>query len=184
MQVTAEPTTNPCEVVLDITVDEPQVTRAFDATYKEFSRYVNVPGFRPGKAPRAIVERYVNMDRVRQQALEKLIRDSYFQAIEEEGITPLHGRGPEIQPPDLEDKKPYSYKATVPLEPQVTLGEYTGLTVDKPILKVTDELVDQRIEALREERARLERITDRGVQPGDILIAETQAVVEGEEGEP
>src|SRR5579859_5386783 len=103
MQVTAEPTDNPCQIVLDISIDEEQVTRTFDQTYREFSRYVNVPGFRPGKAPRAVLERYVNQERVRQQALERLIRESYLQAVEEEGITPLRGRSPEIEPPDLEN---------------------------------------------------------------------------------
>lgn len=183
MQVTAEHT-SPCTLVLDITVDEEQVIRTFDLTYKEFSKHVNVPGFRPGKAPRVLVERHVNQDRVRQQALERLVRETYLQALEEQAITPLRGRGPEIEPTDLEDKKPYNYKATIPLEPQITLGEYTGLTVERPLFTVTDAVVEKRIEALREERSRLERITDRGVQAGDILIAETVAVVEGEEGEP
>ena len=84
----------------------------------------------------------------------------------------------------MQDKKGYVYKATVPLEPQITLGDYTGLAVDKPVYKVTDENVDQRLTALREERARLERVADRGVEPGDILIAEQQVIVEGDEGEP
>ena len=181
MQVTAEHP-DPCTVVLDINVDEQQVARVFETTYKEFGRYANVPGFRPGKAPRAILERYVNAEKVRQQALEKIIRDSYFKAIEEEGIVPY--RDPRIDPTDLEDKKPYAYKATVPLEPQVTLGEYTGLTVEKPVYTVTDAMVETRLNALREERARLERVTDRGVQPGDILIVEQQIKMEGDESEP
>ena len=181
MQVTAEHP-DPCTVILDINVDEQQVTRAFETTYKEFGRYANVPGFRPGKAPRAIVERYVNAEKVRQQALDKIIRDSYFKAVEEEGVVPY--RDPSIQPTDLEDKKPYTYKAIVPLEPQVTLGEYTGLTVDKPVFTVTDDMIETRLDALREERARLERVADRGVQAGDILIVEQQTVVEGDEGEP
>jgi trigger factor len=181
MQVTAEHP-DPCTVVLDINVDEQQVARVFETTYKEFGRYANVPGFRPGKAPRAILERYVNAEKVRQQALEKIIRDSYFKAIEGEGIVPY--RDPRIDPTDLEDKKPYTYKATVPLEPQVTLGDYTGLTVEKPVYTVTDEMVETRLNALREERARLERVTDRGVQPGDILIVEQQIKMEGDEGEP
>ncbi len=181
MQVTAEHP-DPCTVILDINVDEQQVTRAFETTYKEFGRYANVPGFRPGKAPRAIVERYVNTEKVRQQALEKIIRDSYFKAIEGEGIAPY--RDPRIEPTDLEDKKPFTYKATVPLEPQITLGEYTGLNVDKPIYTVTDDMIETRLSALREERARLERVADRGVEAGDILIVEQQTVVEGDEGEP
>lgn len=150
MQVTAEQT-SPCTIVLDIHVDEQQVARAFDSTYKEFGRYANVPGFRPGKAPRAIVERYVNKEKVREQTLEKLIRDSYFKAIEEEGITPY--RNPDIEPSELVDKQPFSFKVVISLEPQVTLGEYTGLTVDRPIFKITDEILENRINGLREERA-------------------------------
>jgi trigger factor len=180
MQVTAEQT-SPCTITLDINVDEEQVAQTFDSTYKEFSRHVNVPGFRPGKAPRTLVERYVNKERVQQQALEQLVRDCYFKAIEDEGITPY--RNPEIQPADLEDHKPFSFKAIVPLEPQVTLGEYTGLTVDRPIFKVTDEIVEKRIDAVRQERARLERITDRGIEAGDIVIAEKQEIIAGAEGD-
>src|SRR5947208_6714159 len=98
MQVTAEQT-NPCTIVLDITVDEPQVSRAFDSVYREFSRYANVPGFRPGKAPRAIVERFVDTAKVRERALEKVVKDSYRQAIEEQGITAY--RNPDIDTTDL-----------------------------------------------------------------------------------
>jgi trigger factor len=181
MQVTAEQT-SPCTIVLDINVDEQQVAQTFDSTYKEFSRHVNVPGFRPGKAPRNLVERYVNKERVQQQALEQLVRECYFKAIEEEGITPY--RSPEIQPADLVDKQPFSFKAIVPLEPQITLGEYTGLTVEKPVFKVTDAIIEKRIDGLREERARLDRITDRGIQAGDIVIAEKQEIVAGDESEP
>jgi trigger factor len=177
MQVNAEQT-DPCTIVLDISVDEQQVARTFDSVYREFSRYANVPGFRPGKAPRAVLERYVDAGRVRERTLEKLITDSYYKALEEEAITPF--RPPRIEPTDLEDKKPYTYKAVVPLEPQVTLGEYTGLTVEKPVYTVTEDDIDHAIERLREGRARLDRVTDRGVQTGDVLIAENQVQEEGE----
>lgn len=180
MQVTAEQT-EPCTVVLSIEVDEQQVSRAFDSAYRDFGRYANVPGFRPGKAPRALVERFVDNERVRRHALEKIVRDTYPKAIEEESLTPF--RDPEIEAGDLEDKKPYTYKANVPLEPQVTLGDYTGLTVEKPIFHVTDEMVDQRIDALRDERARLDRVTDRGVEAGDMLIVENLVKIEGEEAD-
>ncbi len=178
MQVTAEQT-DPCTVVLSIEVDEQQVSRAFDSAYRDFGRHANVPGFRPGKAPRALVERFVDNERVRRHALEKIVRDTYTKAIKEESLTPF--RDPEIDAADLEDKKPYTYKANVPLEPQVTLGDYTGLIVEKPIFTVTDEMITQRIDALREERAKLERVTDRGVEAGDMLIVENQIKVEGVE---
>jgi trigger factor len=177
MQVTAEQT-DPCTLVLDVNIDEQQVARAFDSSYREFGRYANVPGFRPGKAPRAIVERFVDNERVRQHALEKIIRETYPQVIEEQGVEPY--REPHFDPTDLEDKKPFTYKATIPLQPQVTIREYTGLTVEKPLFAVTDKMVDRQIEKLRDERARLERVSDRAVELGDILIAETQVVLEGE----
>lgn len=178
MQVTAEHP-DPCTVVLDINVDEQRVARAFETSYQEFSRFAKVPGFRPGKAPLAILKRYLNVERVRQATLERLIRDTYFEALQSESITPY--RDPQIEPTDLVEGKAYVYKAFIPLEPQVTLGEYTGLTAEKPIFKVTDEIVEDRITKLREEKARLERVTDRGVEPGDILIVEQQIHVEGEE---
>lgn len=177
MQVTTEQT-DPCTIVLDVSIDEQQVSRAFDSSYKEFGRYANVPGFRPGKAPRAILERFVDSERVRQHTLEKLIRESFPEAIEEQGVEPY--RDASFDPTDLEDKKPFTYKATVPLEPQVTLAEYTGITVEKPIFPVTDEMVNLRIEKLRQDRARLERVNDRAVELGDVLIAETQVVLDGD----
>ncbi|HLJ56051.1 MAG TPA: trigger factor [Chthonomonadaceae bacterium] len=182
MQVTADQT-NPCTVVLDITIEEPQVSRAFDSSYREFGRYVNVPGFRPGKAPRVLVERYVDTARVRQHTLEKIIRDSYPAAVSEQDIKPY--RDPEIEPTDLEDRKPFSYRAVVPLEPKVEIGPYTGLTVDKPVFKITDADVEERITSLRTDKARLERVTDRGIQNGDVVIAEHEIRLEGaDEPEP
>lgn len=178
MQVTAEQP-NPCTVVLDITVDEPQVSRAFDSSFREFSRYVNVPGFRPGKAPRSLVERYVDMERLRRHTLEKIVRDTFPKVLEEKGITPYSE--PDVEPTDLEDKKPYTYRLIVPLEPQVTVGQYTGLTVQKPIFAITEADVDKQIDQIRQERARLERVTDRGIAEGDVVIVEQQVVIAGEE---
>lgn len=182
MQVTADQT-NPCTMVLDITVDEPQVSRAFDVSFREFSRYVSVPGFRPGKAPRVLVERYVDMARVRQHTLEKIIRETYPNALEEQELTPY--RDPEIEPTDLEDKKPFTYRAIIPLEPKVELGPYKGLTVEKPVFKLTDRDVEERINGLRTDRARLERIADRGIEDGDVVIVEHEITLEGaDEPEP
>jgi trigger factor len=182
MEVIADQT-DPCTIVLDITIDEQQVSRTFDSVYREFSKYVNVPGFRPGKAPRPVLERFVNQNQVRERALEKLVGDTYRKAISDQNITPY--RQPQVDPPELEDKKPYSFKAIVPLEPQVTLGPYTGLTIEKPAYQVSDAMIDRTIARLREGRARLERVSDRGVEPGDVLIAETRTTLEGvENAEP
>lgn len=180
MQVKAEPT-EPCAVTLEITVDEEQVRRIFENVYKEFNRYVNVPGFRPGKAPLALLERFVDPEKVKDRALERIIQETYPKALEEEGIQPMRGYGPQLEPPELENNKPYTYKAVVPLEPEVVLGAYTGLTAKKPKLKITDEMVEQELENLRKEKTRLERVTGRGVEPNDVLVAQVRVVEEGEE---
>jgi len=178
MQVNVEQT-DPCTLVLDVSIDEQQVARAFDSSYREFGKYANVPGFRPGKAPRNVVERFVDAERVRQHTLEKLVRETYIKAVQEQSIEPY--RDPQIDPTDLEDKKPFTYRATIPLEPSVVLGEYNGFTVEQPVFPIKDAMVDRQIEQLREERARLERVQDRGVEATDVLIAEVQIVLEGDE---
>ncbi len=180
MQVTREQP-DPCTIILNIEVDEPQVSRTFDSVYREFSNYVNVPGFRPGKAPRNLVQRFVNMERVRERAMEKLISETVAKAIETEEIQPY--RNPDVEPTDLADKQAYKYKAIIPLEPQVKVGEYKGLTVERPVYKVTEEMINEQYKQLIESKAKLERVTDRPVQEGDMLIAEQKAVVEGAEGE-
>ena len=181
MQVTAEQT-DPCTIVLDIVVDEQQVTRVFDSVYREFSKFANVPGFRPGKAPRALLERYINQDKVRERAQEKLLQDTYPKAVQEQGINPF--RQGSVEASDIEDKKPFAYKAFVPLEPKITVGPYTGLTVERPVFPVTDETIEDRLNKLREDRAKMERISDRGVQAGDMMIIESQVVLEGEDNPP
>ncbi len=185
MQVTAEHR-SPCTVALSIEVDEQQVTHTLDAVYKEFSRYVSVPGFRPGKAPRAMVERYLDIEKVQRRTVERIVNETFPKAVEEEGLGLMNGINPELLPSEtpVESGKTYTYNAVVSLEPVVTLGEYTGLTAERPELIITDSDVETRLNAMQQERSRLERVTDRGVEPGDTLSAETHAVEEGEENTP
>ena len=121
-------------------VDEQQVARAFDSVYRDFGRYANVPGFRPGKAPRALVERFVNQERVRERTLEKIDHATLPES-DRRGEPDALPRARNRTPPTSKTRSLTTYKAIVPLEPQVTLGEYTGLTVEKPIFNVTDEMV-------------------------------------------
>jgi trigger factor len=180
MQVKVEHAT-PRTATVEITVDEEQVSRTFESVYKEFNRYINVPGFRPGKAPLALLERYVDPERVRRRVLEKLVAETGSKALEQESLEVMSGYNPEIDAPDIENNKPYTYKLIVPLEPEVSLGAYTGLTVEKPKRVVTDELVEQEIERRRKPYERLERVTDRGVEPGDVLSVEMRVQEEGAE---
>jgi trigger factor len=178
MQVTTEQP-DPCTLVLDISVEADHVSRVFDSTYREFSRYVNVPGFRPGKAPRALLERYVNQERLIQRANEMLVNEVVGEYLTEQDITPF--RNPALDAEPIEDKKPYAFKVTVPLEPQVTLSEYTGIQVERPLFPISEKMIVDRLERYRNEHARVERVTDRPVVEGDLLIAEVSSQAEGDE---
>ncbi len=177
MQFTTEQT-NPCTLVVSIDVEAEQVSRTFESVYREFSRFVSVPGFRPGKAPRALMEKYVNQARLQERVREKLVSEVGQKALEEQEIEPF--RAPTLDAGEVTDKQPFSFKITVPLEPQVALGAYTGIQVERPLFPVTDEMVAERIERIQADRARVERITDRPVQAEDILVAEVAVEVEGE----
>ena len=178
MQVTKEQT-SPCEVELKIEVEPERVAQAYDLAYRKFARVTNVPGFRKGKAPRAILEKYVPAESVREEVLDDLVGRSYVEALKQEEIDPY--AGPEVKLEDLEEGKPFAFTAKVPLPPEVELGEYKGIEIEKQPVSVSDEDVDSELEYLRQRNATARKVENRGVQESDILIAEVASTVEGEE---
>jgi trigger factor len=181
MQVTTEKV-GPCTIAMDIHIEAEQVSRAFDRAYREFGRFTNVPGFRPGKAPRKILERFINPERLRQRVIELIANPAFREAVQQESITPL--REPEVEFADLAEGQPWQFKATVAIAPQVTLCDYSaGIAVERPVFQVTEEDIQQQIEDLREEHARVKTVEGRGVQKGDFLIAEMTTRLAGSEKE-
>ncbi len=178
MQVTKEQI-DPCTISLDIQIEPDIISKAFGQAYREFGQYTNVPGFRPGKAPRRMVERYVNQEKVRERVMELVAAPAYREALEKEEVTPF--ADPEVEFSDLADGEPWQFKAVVPLPPHVELGEYKDLSVERPVFQVGDEDIDRQIESLRGEYARTEKVDGRGVQLGDVLIAEMTENIEGHE---
>ena len=177
MQITSEQT-SPCEVQLKIEVEPEQVTEAYGLAYRKFARVTNVPGFRKGKAPRAILEKYVPAEAVQEEAMEYLVAHSYVEALKQEKLEPY--AGPEVKTEELEEGKAFVFTAKVPLPPEVELGEYKGIELEKQAVGVTDEDVEGELEYLRQRNASAQKVEDRGVQAGDILIAELSSTVEGE----
>lgn len=181
MQVTSQEL-NPCKIELKIEVEPERVAQAFDDMYKEFAKVTKVPGFRPGKAPRAILEKYVTEEAVRREVADVLITEAYSQAIEQEKIEPY--AAPEVNMEQLEEGKPLIFKAEVPLPPKVELGDYKGIEVEKPKTEITDEDVDAELTYMQERRTTAEKVEDRGIQENDIAIAETSSTIEGQEPIP
>ena len=175
MQVTKEPL-EPCQVALTIEVEPDKVGHAVDRAYKEYAKYVTVPGFRKGKAPLNFVRQRVPESDVRQRAAELLVEPAYNEAIQQEDVQPYAPPKLELLQLDLTEK-PFIFKAIVPLAPQVDLGTYTGLEVERNHYLLTDEDVDAQIERMRERAADYPKV-DRPVQVGDLVIGDVAAVVE------
>ncbi len=176
MQVTKEQI-DPCTIALDIEVEPEKVSAGFEKAYREFGRYTSVPGFRPGKAPRKVLEQYVNQERLRERVLEIVAAPAYHEALKQEEIEQFSD--PEVDFADLADGEAFKFKAVVPTAPQVTLGPIEEVSVERPIYTVSEEDIDAQLDKLRGEHARIEKVEGRGVEQGDIVIAEMAEQIEG-----
>ncbi len=175
MQVTKE-ALDPCQVALTIEVEPDKVGLAVDRAYREYSKYVAVPGFRKGKAPMSFVKQRVPESDVRQRAAEILVEPAYADAIKQENVEPFAQPKLELLQLDLTEK-PFIFKAVVPLAPEVTLGEYKGLTVERRKYELTDENVETQLQKMRERAADYPKV-ERPVQMGDLVVADLSALTD------
>ncbi|MEN6520784.1 MAG: trigger factor [Armatimonadota bacterium] len=168
MPITQQEQVSPCEISLEIEVDSDAVKKAFDKAYKEAGKHTQVPGFRKGKAPRAILEKFVSEEHIKEHAAEELVYPAYDEALKEASIEPFAAAEYEVI--HLEDAEPFKFKAKIPLPPAVELGNYKGMEVERFSRQVSDEDVDQQIETLRQNSAKVENVEGRPVQMGDLAI--------------
>ena len=175
MQVTKE-ALDPCQVALTIEVEPDKVVVAVDRAYREYAKYVSVPGFRKGKAPLSFVKQRVPESDVRQRTAEILVEPAYAQALEQEAVEPFALPKLELLQLDM-TATPFIFKAIVPLKPEIELGTYTGLTVEKPKYELTEENVETQLQRMRE-RAAEYPIAERPAQMGDLVVAELSALVD------
>lgn len=160
-------------VQLDIEVDPDRLEQSLDQASRRIAQKSKIPGFRPGKAPRRVVERMVGREGLIREALEKLVPDVYNEAIEAEDIDA-------IGQPDLEivELDPVRFKATVPVRPNVELGDYRSIRLERAPVEVTDEEVEEQITQIRRHHA-TQAPVDRGIQWEDVVVADVEGTVEG-----
>jgi trigger factor len=163
------------EVTLNIEMDSEDEDPFIDRSYRRTVGRLQIPGFRKGKAPRSIVESYVGRTSLLQEALEFMIPETLNKVLQDEDLQAFVE--PEIEVLDVE---PVSFKAVVPLEPTVELGDYHSLRLEREPVEITDEQVDEVIERLRRESAPWEPV-DRPVQFGDLLSVDVHGSIDGEE---
>jgi trigger factor len=167
----------PCKVALQIQVPPEQVARTLDNVFARFARNVAVPGFRKGKAPRKLVERYIDPDAVKEAAVEKLIQDGFKQALEQTGLEPYDQAS--VEAPEFSDDEGFRFRATVPLRPDVQLGEYRGLQAKRVEVAIGEGDIDREMARIREQAARFEEVTE-PARDGDRVHANVSVTVDGE----
>ena len=163
------------EVTLNIEMDVADEDPFIDRSYRRTVSRLQIPGFRKGKAPRTIVENYVGRIALVQEALDFMIPETLNQALQDEDLQAFVE--PRVEVLELE---PVSFKATIPLEPSVDLGDFHRLRLEKEPVEIEDEQVDDVLERLRQESAPWEPAT-RPVQFGDLLNLNVLGSMAGEQ---
>lgn len=164
---------SPTRKQIDIQIDANAVKKTYDQISDRYAKLANVPGFRPGHAPRAVVRTRFK-DQIRSEVLRELIPDAVQHAIADNNLEPLGE--PEL---DLEaaegleplGEQPISFHVSVEVLPEIKLGKYKGIDVTRRTRPVNEEDVEQFVEQLRENSASLEPVEDRGAQAGDTVTA-------------
>jgi trigger factor len=165
-------TTTPSEkstVILEIEVPAPDVARAIAEATRRISQRSRIPGFRPGKAPRHMVERMLGQSVVLDEAIEALIDRSYRQALAESPELFIIGQ-PVVELVTADEGGPLVYKATVPVRPEVAIGDYRNFPFKPEIDAVDDAKVDRVIDELRDQQASLAPVEDRAARKGDWAV--------------
>lgn len=141
------------QVKLEVEVPYEDMAPDIKIAVKALSNYANIPGFRKGKAPQAILENYVGIDAILEEASQGVVAKSYSEAILEHELEPVVQ--PKIEITQLKKNEPMKYIAHITLKPDVTLGQYKGIEVTKKVVIVDDAAVDQEVEKARARVAKL-----------------------------
>ena len=177
MNVTVERVEN--EATLKITAPAAEVNAGYKKAVQKIADQANIPGFRKGKAPRAIIEMHYGKEAVKQEAFEIVANKAYSEALEQEKLIPVSD--PKVEESTFEEGKDMELTIKVTLKPEPELGEYKGLHVDKKEVEVTDEQVDAQIKDMMGRDAKMVVAEDGAViEKGDFAIIDFAGTVDGE----
>ena len=167
--------------IFTIEVDEDKFEKAIQKSYIKMRGRFNIPGFRKGKAPRKIIEMSYGEGIFYEEALNIILPEVYDEAVEELELEPIDA--PEVDIEQLEKGKPVVFKINVTVKPEVILGEYNNIEIEKVEYNVTDDDVDNELKNLQEMNSRLIDASDRAVKEKDILNIDFEGYIDDEQFE-
>ncbi len=177
MSVKVEKTENKNEVKLEITVEAKVFDEGIVKVYNKNAKYFNIPGFRKGKAPMNIVERYYGASIFYEDAFQDVASVAYDEAIKSEKIE-VASR-PEIDVIQMEKGKDLIFTAVVATKPEVKLGKYKGIALEKTEVKVTDKDVEEELNRMADRNSRMVTVSDRAAEKGDTAVIDYTGTVDG-----
>ena len=177
MNVTVERVGN--DATLKITLPAEEVNKGFKKAVAKIAGQVNIPGFRKGKAPRNIIEMHYGKEAVKQEAFELVANQCYTEALEQEKLIPVSD--PKVEDSVFEENKDMELTIKVTLKPEVKLGDYKELHVEKEAVEVTDEAIEEQVQGLRSRHAKMVEAEEGAViEKGDFAIIDFAGTVDGE----
>lgn len=168
----------PCTLLLEIEVEPERVNRAFERAVRQLSRNLHIPGFRPGQAPRPIVEQLVSEAEIKRRAADILITDALTQALLDAQMQPY--APPKLELEQIEEDEPFRFKATVPLPPKVELGAYKGIRLHRVKQEVYDREVESALADLQNQLTTYTPVSERGAQNEDRALIELRSLEEAQ----
>ncbi len=176
MKSTVEPAEGN-KVKVEVRVDEAELESAVDAAWREIAKEVRLPGFRPGKAPRKLLEKQLGSDYARSEALRSALPEFYSQAVIEHDVDVI--ASPELDITEGEESGPVSFSALVEIRPEVEVAGYNGLRVEVPRPEASDDEVTEQIDRLRGQYGELTEI-DRAADEQDYVTVDIEGSADGE----
>lgn len=177
MNCKVEKTKNANEVKLQITVEAEKFDEAIKKVYFKSAKYFNIPGFRKGKAPMQIVEKYYGKEIFYEDAFNEVAQDTLEEAVEEKKLEIVSR--PDIEVTQIEKGKDLIFEAIMQTKPEVKLGKYKGIEIKKVEYNVTDEDIEHELGHMQEHNSRLISIEDRPVESGDIATIDFEGFADG-----
>ncbi len=178
MKCKVEKTQNANEVKLEIIIEAEKFNEAIKKVYFKSAKYFNIPGFRKGKAPMQIVERYYGKEIFYEDAFNEVAQEALEEAVKENKLEVVSR--PDIEVTQIEKEKDLIFTATMQTKPEVKLGKYKGIEIKKIEYNVTNEDIEHELGHMQEHNSRLITIEDRPVEKGDIATIDFEGFVNGE----
>ncbi len=177
MSLKIEKTDKKNEVKLEFSIEAEKFENAIKTVYNKNAKYFNIPGFRKGKAPMNIVEKYYGKEIFYEDAFNEIVPEIYEKELKDNNIEAVSK--PQIDIVQMENGKELIFTATVQTKPEVKLGKYKGIEVEKVEYNVSDEDVEHELGHMAERNARLITVEDRPVESGDITVIDFEGFVDG-----